>query len=340
MSVCRGKFAQVRRCIHRETSVVYAAKAIRKRRRAADATHEIFHEIRVLLLNSQSERIVNLYEVFETPSEYILMLEMAEGGELQRVLDENDSIEEHHCRRLVRQVLEGVQHLHRFNIVHLDIKPQNILLTSAFPSGDIKLCDFGISRVLTKGAELREIVGTPDYVAPEILRYEPISLATDIWSIGVLTYVLLSGHSPFAGDHKQETYCNITNGPLEFPPDLFDSVSEEAKDFIRKLIVRDPKSRFNCQECLKHEWLSSEAIEADVQNSNSINGINGNSVTSLTTITMNGNQMKSGEESDSDKENESNRPMISCGDPIESIGSLVSVVSVVSDAKLRNRYFL
>ncbi|XP_054168810.1 serine/threonine-protein kinase 17A-like [Oppia nitens] len=252
----RGKFAQVRRCVHKETSRSYAAKTIKKRRRATDASHEIMHEIRVLLTTSQSPRIVTLHEVYETPTEFILMLEMAEGGELQRILDEDDSVTEHHCRRIVRQVVEAVQYLHRFNIAHLDIKPQNILLTNPFPAGDIKLCDFGISRILTKGAELREIVGTPDYVAPEILQYEPISLATDMWSIGILTYVLLSGHSPFAGDTKQETYCNITNGPLEFPSYLFNQVSEEAKDFIQQLLVRDPNGRVNCHDCLKHEWLT------------------------------------------------------------------------------------
>lgn len=255
----RGKFAQVRRCVHKETNKSYAAKTIKKRRRANDVTHDIMHEIRVLLTTNQSDRIVRLYEVYETPTEFVLMLEMAEGGELQRVLDENDSIAEHHCRRLVRQIVEGVQHLHRFNIAHLDIKPQNILLTNCFPSGDVKLCDFGISRLLTKGAELREIVGTPDYVAPEILQYEPIGLASDMWSIGILTYVLLSGHSPFTGDNKQETYCNITNGPLDFPSYLFGCVSEEAKDFIRKLLVRDPKGRLNCQDSLKHIWLASES---------------------------------------------------------------------------------
>jgi len=255
----RGKFAQVRRCVHKETNKTYAAKTIKKRRRANDVSHEILHEILVLLTASQSERIVKLHEVYETATEFVLMLEMAEGGELQRVLDEDDSLPEHHCRCIVRQIVEGVQFLHRSNIAHLDIKPQNILLTNPYPSGDVKLCDFGISRILTKGAELREIVGTPDYVAPEILQYEPISLATDMWSLGVLTYVLLSGHSPFTGETKQETFCNITNGSLDFPSYLFDDVSEEAKDFICKLLVRDPKGRFSCQDCLKHEWLATES---------------------------------------------------------------------------------
>lgn len=171
----------------------------------------------------------------------IVILFRAEGGELQRVLDEEDRIAEAQCRRILRQIVEGVHFLHKINIAHLDIKPQNLLLTKPFPDGDVKICDFGISRILTKGVEIREIVGTPDYVAPEILQFEPISLATDMWSIGVLTYVLLTGYSPFAGDNKQETYCNITNGPVDFPPNLFGTISDSAKDFIRKLLVRDPK---------------------------------------------------------------------------------------------------
>lgn len=217
------------------------------------------HEIRVLLLSSKNERIVRLHEVYETNSEFILILEMAEGGELQRLLDEEECIQEKDCRRLMRQILEGLSFLHTCNIAHLDIKPQNMLLTRPTPEADVKLCDFGISRVITKGAEIREIVGTPDYVAPEILQFEPISLATDMWSIGVLTYVLLSGHSPFGGDSKQETFCNITNSTIDFPPCLFQNVSEQAKDFIRQLLVRDPNDRLTCNECFQHEWIAMAA---------------------------------------------------------------------------------
>ncbi|CAN7943477.1 unnamed protein product, partial [Ixodes pacificus] len=237
----RGKFATVRRCVHRESGRDYAAKYIRKRRRASDVRHEILHEALLLKLAQPCPRVVDVREVFETASEVILILEMAAGGELQHVLDSEECLPEKDVVRLMRQILEAVQFLHDRNIAHLDIKPQNLLLTSAFPQGDILLCDFGISRVIGKGTEIREIVGTPDYVAPEVLQFEPISLATDIWSLGVLTYVLLSGHSPFGGDTKQETFCNITAGSLDFPEDLFGHVSSAAKDFVRRLIVRDAR---------------------------------------------------------------------------------------------------
>lgn len=261
----RGKFATVRRCKHKETGVDYAAKCIRKRRRATDVRHEIMHEIFILKLSENCPRIIRLYEVYETSTEVILVLEMAVGGELQRVLEDHEEISEKEAARLIRQILEGIAFLHERNIAHLDIKPQNLLLTNAFPKCDIKLCDFGISRLITKGIELREILGTPDYVSPEILHYEPISLATDMWSIGVLAYVLLSGHTPFGGETKQETFWNITSGTLEFPEDLFGGVSKDAKDFIERLLITEPNERMTAKECLHHSWIKSFCDKEDPQ---------------------------------------------------------------------------
>lgn len=182
----RGKFAIVKRCTaanltndNKEDGREFAAKFVKRRQRCSD--EEILHEIRVLRLAAKCERIVQLLDVFETPRHYVMVLEKLAGGELQRVLDEEEFLPERMATRFLRQVLEAICFLHEHQIVHLDIKPQNILLTKKYPDCDVKLCDFGISRVVSKGYELREIVGTPDYVAPEILHYEPITLATDIW---------------------------------------------------------------------------------------------------------------------------------------------------------------
>ena len=275
----RGKFATVKHCLHRQSKRPFAAKCIKKRRRGQDVSLEIFHEVRVLMLASSCPRVIQLYSVFETSHEFVLILELASGGELQRVLDEEEFLPENTCRHVIKQVIEGISFLHNNSIAHLDIKPQNILLTSpvlmtpsspdSSPSSstssstaanitccDIKICDFGISRVISSACELREIIGTPDYVAPEILNYEPISLATDMWSIGCLTYVLLSGCSPFGGDDKQETFCNITSATLDFPDQVFEGVSEAALNFIRSLVVKEPKKRLTSHEAFKHEWIS------------------------------------------------------------------------------------
>ncbi|KAF5303479.1 hypothetical protein FQA39_LY09942 [Lamprigera yunnana] len=186
----------------------------------------------------------------------VLILELAAGGELQRILEGDECLNEVEAKRAMRQILEGLAYLHERNIAHLDLKPQNLLLTIENSCDDIKLCDFGISRVLEKGVEVRELIGTPDYVAPEVLGYEPITLATDIWSIGVLTYVLLTGYSPFGASDKQQTYLNISKCALSFDPDLFEDISSVAIDFIRCSLVVDPRKRPTVQQLLDHAWIS------------------------------------------------------------------------------------
>lgn len=255
----RGKFAAVRRCTHKVSGIAYAAKFIRKRRRSMDQRQDILHEVAVLLLSDNSGRIVKLHEVYETNTEMALVLELASGGELQRLVELQDGLPEVQAVRVMKHILQALEFLHSRNIAHLDLKPQNMLLSTDNPDTDIKLCDFGISRVIQNGVEVREILGTPDYVAPEILNYEPISLFTDMWSVGVLAYVLLSGYSPFAGENKQETYCNISQCILTFPDELFEDVSECAKHFIRSTLRTDPSLRLTARECLDHPWLNQDA---------------------------------------------------------------------------------
>lgn len=252
----RGKYATVRRCRERSSGRQWAAKFLRKRRRAQELRAEALHEVAVLDAAANCSRLVSLHQVFETHTEMVLVLELAPGGELQMILDRDEVPDERQVSRLLRQILDGIAFLHSLNVAHLDIKPQNLVLTGDFPECDVKLCDFGISRYISHGADIREILGTPDYVAPEVLNYEPISLATDMWSVGVLLYVLLTGCSPFGGDTKQETFCNISRCRLDFPDDLFEDVSEDARDLMRKLMVKDPNERLTVTECLQHSWFS------------------------------------------------------------------------------------
>ncbi|XP_047988030.1 death-associated protein kinase related isoform X1 [Leguminivora glycinivorella] len=283
----RGKFASVRKIRHLVSGEEYAAKFIRKRRRAADSSREIQHEVAVLALCAGCTRVVRLHEVYETRSEVAIVLELCAGGELQRLLDEEERLSEGAARRALRHVLEGLAHLHARRIAHLDLKPQNLLLTGG--GEELLICDFGISRAIQPGAHVREILGTRDYVAPEILSYEPLSLAADMWSVGVLAYVLVSGYSPFAGETKQETYLNIAQCQLSFPRDLFRGVSQRAMQFIRDTLVVDPKGRLTVEECLEHPWLKDDTdipraivgLGFDTAASDSDeteNGVNGNGV--------------------------------------------------------------
>ncbi|XP_054729065.1 death-associated protein kinase related [Anastrepha obliqua] len=254
----RGKFAAVRRAIHKNSGVHFAAKFLKRRRRAQSSDKEIKHEIAVLMLCDGADNIVKLNAVHESRSDTALLLELATGGELQTFLDNEECLSEAHARYCMREVLKALQFLHKRSIAHLDLKPQNILLTGEHIEDGLKLCDFGISRVVAEGTNVREIVGTPDYVAPEVLQYEPLSLLTDIWSVGVLAYVLLSGFSPFGGETKQETFLNISQCALTFPDKLFGGVSAAAIDFIRRALRIKPNDRMNAAGCLEHIWLKDE----------------------------------------------------------------------------------
>ncbi|TMS15153.1 serine/threonine kinase 17a like [Larimichthys crocea] len=255
----RGKFAVVKKCIEKATGKQYAAKFLRKRRKGADCRMDILNEIAVLESAKANPYVVALHEVYETNSEIILVLECAAGGEIfnQCVADNDDAFTEKDVIRLAKQILTGVAFLHRNNVVHLDLKPQNILLTSARPLGDIRIVDFGLSRRMDNITEVREILGTPEYVAPEILSYEPISTSTDMWSIGVLTYVMLTGESPFLGDGKQETFLNISQVNVDYSPETFEGISPLAVDFIKSLLVKNPRKRATAEEGLNHPWLNS-----------------------------------------------------------------------------------
>uniref|UniRef100_A0A8C8R607 non-specific serine/threonine protein kinase n=1 Tax=Pelusios castaneus TaxID=367368 RepID=A0A8C8R607_9SAUR len=258
----RGKFAVVKKCREKATGREFAAKFLRKRRKGEDCRPDIINEIAVLELAACSPHVVDLHEVYETPTEIVLVLEYAAGGEIfqQCVAEEDEAFTEQDVVRLVRQILRGIAYLHRNNVVHLDLKPQNILLTSTSPLGDIRIVDFGLSRRVDVMQEVREILGTPEYVAPEILNYEAISTATDMWSIGVLTYIMLTGESPFRGDTKQETFLNISQVNVEFPPDTFQGISDQAVDFIGSLLIKNPRKRAMAEQCLQHPWLAPELL--------------------------------------------------------------------------------
>uniref|UniRef100_A0A8D0GMK4 non-specific serine/threonine protein kinase n=1 Tax=Sphenodon punctatus TaxID=8508 RepID=A0A8D0GMK4_SPHPU len=253
----RGKFAVVRNCVEVATGQEFAAKFLRKRRKGEDCRAEIINEIAALEVAARCPHVAALHEVYETPNEMVLVLECAAGGEIfqQCVAEQDEGFTEQDVVRLVQQILTGVSHLHRHNLVHLDLKPQNILLTSSCPLGDIRIIDFGLSRRMDAAHEMREILGTPEYVAPEVLNYEPISTATDMWSVGVLTYMMLTGESPFLGDTKQETFLNISQGHVPFSPEAFAGISPQAIDFIQGLLRKDPRERTTAEQCLKHPWL-------------------------------------------------------------------------------------
>ncbi|XP_067213984.1 death-associated protein kinase 1 isoform X5 [Linepithema humile] len=251
----KGQFAIVRKCKEIKTGSLYAAKIMRKRRVARGVAAADIAREAGLLARLRHPNIVSLYKVIDTGTTVVLLLELITGGELFHWTPSGE-VEAAH---VVRQVLMALSHLHSHQVAHLDIKPENILLSTPPPMPNIKLIDLGLSHRLVPGSEHRALFGTPEFVAPEIVNYEPLCLGTDLWAVGVLTYILLSGASPFLGEDKQETYANVAACQYQFDNEYFNNVSEIAKDFIRSLLIKDPKERGNAESCLKHPWILTES---------------------------------------------------------------------------------
>ncbi|XP_074693836.1 death-associated protein kinase 2 isoform X2 [Strix aluco] len=255
-----GQFAIVKKCREKSTGVEYAAKFIKKRQSRASRRgvrrEEIEREVTILqqILHAN---IIKLHDIYENKTDVVLILELVSGGELFDFLAQKESLSEEEATRFIKQILDGVNYLHSKKIAHFDLKPENImLLDKNIPIPHIKLIDFGLAHKIEDGVEFKNIFGTPEFVAPEIVNYEPLGLAADMWSIGVITYILLSGASPFLGETKQETLANITAVNYEFDEEFFSNTSDLAKDFIQKLLVKDTRKRLTIQEALSHPWIT------------------------------------------------------------------------------------
>ncbi|XP_059392171.1 death-associated protein kinase 2 isoform X1 [Carassius carassius] len=254
-----GQFAIVKRCKEKSTGVEYAAKFIKKRQSRASRRgvrrEEIEREVDILQ-ELQHPNIITLHDIYENHTDMVLILELVSGGELFDFLAQKESLSEEEATEFIKQILNGVQYLHSKKIAHFDLKPENImLLDNNIQRPRIKLIDFGLAHRIKDGVEFKNIFGTPEFVAPEIVNYEQLGLEADMWSIGVITYILLSGASPFLGDSKQETLANISAVNFEFDEEFFGSTSELAKSFIRQLLVKDTRKRLKIQDALNHPWI-------------------------------------------------------------------------------------
>ncbi|KAJ7307189.1 hypothetical protein JRQ81_009178 [Phrynocephalus forsythii] len=199
---------------------------------------------------------MRLHDLFASNAEMVLVLELIHGGELFDFIAEKEMLTEAEAIGFLKQLLSGVAYMHACHIAHFDLKPENIMLSQRdVPNPAVKIIDFGLAQKLQEGVAFKSLCGTPQYIAPEVINYEPLSTATDMWSIGVITYILLSGMSPFQGETDGETLANVVSGNYEFEEKYFSQTSEMAKDFIRQLLVKEPGDRMTARECLAHAWI-------------------------------------------------------------------------------------
>ncbi|XP_034387133.1 myosin light chain kinase 2, skeletal/cardiac muscle [Cyclopterus lumpus] len=252
-----GRFGQVHKCIENSTGLLLAAKIIKAR--SQKEKDVVRNEIQVMnQLNHPN--LIQLYAAFESRHDIILVMEYVEGGELfDRIIDENYNLTELDTVLFIRQICEGLQYMHKMYILHLDLKPENILCVSR-ATNKIKIIDFGLARRYKPREKLRVNFGTPEFLAPEVINYEFVSFPTDMWSLGVITYMLLSGLSPFLGDDDNETLNNILACQWNFEEEEFTDISDEAKDFITLLLVKSKSWRMGAAESLRHPWLSDRSL--------------------------------------------------------------------------------
>jgi len=252
----QGGFGKVFLVKDKEGEKFYAAKCIKARGRKEKERGR--REV-AMLKSLDSNFVIRLVDAFEGRSEVILVTEYLAGGELfERVVDEDFDLTESHCVLFVRQICQGVEYLHDRHIVHMDIKPENIMCTER-EGTTIKIVDFGTALLLSPVHRVQNLAGTPEFMAPEVVNYEDISTGSDMWSVGVLSYVLLSGYSPFLasgdGDTINRTLANVTLAKYDFDFEEFDSITAEAKDFITRLLRRVPGKRMTAGIALQHDWL-------------------------------------------------------------------------------------
>uniref|UniRef100_A0A3B4TFI3 Myosin light chain kinase, smooth muscle n=2 Tax=Seriola dumerili TaxID=41447 RepID=A0A3B4TFI3_SERDU len=250
-----GKFGQVFKLVEKATKKVWAGKFIKAY--SAKEKENVRQEIGIM--NSlHHPKLVQCIDAFEGKSDIVMVLEMISGGELfERIIDEDFELTEREVIKYMLQIIDGVSFIHKQGIVHLDLKPENIMCVNKTGS-KIKLIDFGLARRLENAGTLKVLFGTPEFVAPEVINYEAISYPTDMWSIGVICYILLSGLSPFMGDNDNETLSNVTSATWDFEDEAFDEISDNGKDFITNLLKKDMKTRLTCAQCFEHTWLKQD----------------------------------------------------------------------------------
>ncbi|XP_015365966.1 PREDICTED: calcium/calmodulin-dependent protein kinase type 1 isoform X3 [Diuraphis noxia] len=276
-----GAFSEVRLAVSKERpSEMYAVKIIDKKA-LKGKEDSLDNEIKVLRRFSKSVKrsdhsgtddknegqwlthpnIVQLLETFEDKSKVYLIMELVTGGELFDRIVQKGSYTEKDAAHLIRQVLGAVDYMHEQGVVHRDLKPENLLYYSTDDDSKIMISDFGLSKIEDSGV-MATACGTPGYVAPEVLAQKPYGKAVDVWSIGVISYILLCGYPPFYDENDANLFAQILKGEFEFDSPYWDDISDSAKNFIRQLMCVDADKRYTCREALAHPWISGNAASS------------------------------------------------------------------------------
>ncbi|XP_049396420.1 calcium-dependent protein kinase 21-like [Solanum stenotomum] len=251
----RGQFGVTYYCTENSTGNPYACKSILKRKLVSKNDREdMKREIQIMQHLSGQPNIVEFKGAYEDRQSVHLVMELCAGGELFDRIIARGYYSEKNAAEIIRQIVNVVNICHFMGVMHRDLKPENFLLTSKDENAMLKATDFGLSVFIEEGKVYRDIVGSAYYVAPEVLR-RSYGKEADVWSAGVILYILLSGVPPFWAETEKGIFNTILKGEIDFQSDPWPSISYSAKDLIRKMLTQEPKKRITSAQVLEHPWL-------------------------------------------------------------------------------------
>ncbi|XP_053305311.1 serine/threonine-protein kinase 33 [Spea bombifrons] len=262
----QGSFGVVIEATHRETGKKWAIKKVNREKAGSSAVKLLEREVSILKIVNH-EHIIHLEEVFETPKRMYLVMEFCESGELREILLRKKRFSEAETRHVIHSLASAIAYLHKKDIVHRDLKLENILVKSSEKADteetqlNIKVTDFGLA--VQKGGVgsenmLQSTCGTPIYMAPEVINAHDYTQQCDIWSTGVIMYMLLCGDPPFMAASEDKLFESIRKGELKFCDEVWQTVSEAAKDVLQRLLKVDPAQRITANELLDNPWITGE----------------------------------------------------------------------------------
>eukprot|EP01124_Arcella_intermedia_P007201 TRINITY_DN14360_c1_g3_i1.p1 TRINITY_DN14360_c1_g3~~TRINITY_DN14360_c1_g3_i1.p1 ORF type:complete len:820 (-),score=174.67 TRINITY_DN14360_c1_g3_i1:129-2588(-) len=253
-----GAFSVVKAGTHKENGTKVAVKILDNYSNIENAEEDVvrFQQETSIIKSLDHKNIVKMYDIFEDHEHYYVVMELVSGGELFDQIVEKGFFPEEEACQLIKQILSALTYLEQHKICHRDLKPENLIFTDETHT-TLKLIDFGEAKSYADGL-IREYVGTTDYMAPEIIKGGEYDNRVDLWSLGVIAFVMLCGFPPWEGENESEVFVNIMTLRYEFPSPEWDAVSEDAKDFIRQLLV-EMDDRLTAKEARLHPWVHTKS---------------------------------------------------------------------------------
>lgn len=242
-----------------ESKKLYAIKSISKRNITDKDFGEMLKEVEILA-SLDHPNIIKFYETYNDDYYFHIVMEVARGKDIFDKIIEEGVLTEKTVAHITYKVLSALVYCHSKGISHRDIKPENILFEKETNEGEIKLIDFGLSKKYNEEKKMQTVLGTPYYVAPEVLQGS-YDQKCDIWSVGAFMYIMLTGEPPFNGKDNNVIFKRIVNEEVSYPTEKFKNISSDAIDLLRKCLIKDPVNRISGEKALEHKWFASVANE-------------------------------------------------------------------------------